>query len=672
LDFYVENNIIQKIVPTQTYPVNKGIACIKGLTIDKPAMCDTNPLPRIKSMDGQFEHISWDKAFRLTAVRINEIIKTHGNEAFAAISTAQTTIEEMALFGHVMRNYLKTNIDANTRLCTVSAAVAHKQSFGFDAPGFTLRDLELSDTIILIGTNPVVTQPIAWEKIHRNKNKKLIVIDTRKSETATHADYFFEITPKSDLTLLYTLANLLIQKGWIDKDCIDSYTEGFEEFKAHVSAYNLDNAPAKTGISPDRILQIAQLIHQGERVSLWWAMGINQGYQAVRTAQAIMNIAVMTGNFGREGTGGNSIGGQSNAMGARLFSNTTGLYGGGDFDSLERRSAVCRALGLNDDQLASKPTIPYNAIIEGILAGEIKGLWVLGTNPMHSWANNDTFRQAIEKLDLLIVQDIYDDTDTSSGCDIFLPVVPGIKKEGTIINTERRLSALQPVVTREEDAKSDYEVIYGVGEALGMGRMLDNWATPRDAFDLMKKCSKGMPCDITGVDYDKLSNSNGIQWPFRESETLHSDERRLYEDGKFYHPSGRFKFMFEVVSENPLKNTPEFPYTLNTGRGSVGQWHTQTRTKRVPSIEGAAAKDAYVILNPRLAKEHGINENDLIEVRSLNGKTSRFRAKLSDNQPIGHLYAPMHYIETNNLTPSLYDPYSKEPSYKTTPVKIVI
>jgi len=671
-DFFVENDSIQKVMPTADYPVNKGFACIKGLSLGKQATVNhTNPLPRIRNKNGGFEHVSWDAGFKYVADGIKKITETHGAEAFAAISTGQLTMEEMALAGHVVRNYLKANLDGNTRLCMATSVVAHKQSFGFDAPPYTLKDLELSDTIILIGSNPVVAHPIVWDKIRNNKNKKLIVIDPRKSETAQNADYWYGIKPKSDMNLLYTLANVLIEKDWIDKNYIASYTEGFEEFKAHVSAFTLADVERKTGISKDGVLALAEMIHEGKRVSLWWTMGVNQSYQAVRTAQAIINIAVMTGNIGREGTGANSLTGQCNAMGSRAFSNTAGLYGGGDFDDQKRRKAVCEALGITDEQLINKPTIPYNVIIEKIIAGEIKGLWILCTNPMHSWTNNKTFKEAADKLDLFIVQDIYDDTDSSMNCDVFLPVVPGIKKEGTLINTERRLSAMRPVIEKSDAAKTDYEVIRGVGEALGMGSLLDNWKTPKDAFNLMKKCSKGMPCDITGIDYDALENSKGIQWPFREGETLTDDERRLYEDNKYYTPSRKVKFMFEAVAENPVPNSEKFPYTLNTGRGTVGQWHTQTRTREVAFVQDVSAGEAYILINPDLAKKYDVSENDVVEVSSINGQSSKFKARLTDSMPFDQLYAPMHYIETNNLTPSVYDPYSKEPSYKTTPVNMM-
>ena len=397
---------------------------------------------------------------------------------------------------------------------------------------------------------------------------------------------------------------------------------------------------------------------------------INQGYEAVRTAQSIINLALMTGNIGRPGTGANSLTGQSNAMGSRAFSNTAGLYGGGDYDNAARRSAVCDALQITDAELIDKPTLPYNAIIEKIEAGEIKALWVLCTNPRHSWTNNETFARAIEKLELFIVQDIYEDTHTSSTAHVYFPVVPGLKKTGTFINTERRLSPLRPVLEKEVGEKSDFEVFLGVGKALGMGSLLDLWQTPEAVFELMKKCSKGMPCDITGVTYEMLEDSKGIQWPFRAGDTLEEDERRLFEDGKYYTPSGKAKFVFDEILENPLPTTEAFPYILNTRRDTVGQWHTQVRSREISMVEDAYPEMAYIYIHPALAAEKGIEMNEVFEVSSINGESARFMAKLSENVPMNQLYAPMHYIETNKLTPSLYDPFSKEPSYKTTPINI--
>ena len=676
LDFYVEDGKIEKVSPTVDYPVNQGFCCIKGLNLHKQqTKIKARKAPLLRDENGNMKEISWEEGFKTFAEKMTAIQEKYGKESVAFISTGQMPTEDMALLGHVGRNYMKINGDGNTRLCMATSVVAHKQSFGFDAPPYTLNDAELSDTIIFIGANPVIAHPVFWGRVRKNTTAKVITIDPRKSETAMNSDIWLDIKPKADLVLLYTLANVLIEKNWIDVDYIEKHSEGFEEFKAHVAKFTLENVEKETGISAERVLELAEIIHNGERVSFWWTMGVNQGYQAVRTAQSIINLAVMTGNIGRPGTGANSLTGQSNAMGSRAFSNTAGLYGGGDFDNPVRRKAVAEALGVDESVLATKPTIPYNQIIERAISGEIKGLWVICTNPRHSWANNEEFRKAAENLDFLVVQDIYEDTHTAQLADLFLPSVPGIKKEGVFINTERRLSKMNPIIAKEEGEKSDFEIFYGIGQALEMGSLLDNWKTPRDVFELLKKCSKGMPCDITGVTYEMLegpemSGSRGVQWPFRAGEVLVEDERRLYEDGNYYTPSKKVKFHFEDIAENPTVASEEFPYIFNSGRGTVGQWHTQVRSREIEANK-IYSKESYVLMNPELAKELNIAENERVKIASQNGVTNEFNVVYSDTVKKDHLYAPMHYIETNSLTPSVYDPYSKEPSYKTVAVNII-
>ena len=338
IDFYVENGKIAKVSPTVDYPVNKGFCCIKGLNLDKQqTKIKARKSPLLRDENGEMKEISWEEGFKTFAKKMTSIQEKYGKESFAFLSTGQLATEEMALAGHIGRTFLGGNGDGNTRLCMATSVVAYKQSFGFDAPPYTFNDLEHSDVIIFIGCNPVVAHPILWGKTKNNKDCIKIAIDPRRTETVTNCDMWIDIKPKSDLTLLYTLANVLIEKGWIDNEYINKYTEDFEDFREHVKKYTLEDIEEKTGISKGRVLELAKIIHNGKRVSLWWTMGINQGYQAVRTAQAIINIALMTGNIGRLGTGANSITGQCNAMGSRLFSNTTGLYGGGEYDNEARR-----------------------------------------------------------------------------------------------------------------------------------------------------------------------------------------------------------------------------------------------------------------------------------------------------------------------------------------------
>lgn len=677
IDFYVENGKIAKVSPTVDYPVNKGFCCIKGLNLDKQqTKVKARKSPLLRDENGEMKEISWEEGFKTFAKKMTSIQEKYGKESVAFISTGQMPTEDMALLGHVGRNYMGINGDGNTRLCMATSVVAHKQSFGFDAPPYTLNDAELSDTIILIGANPVIAHPVFWGRIRENKEAKIITIDPRKSETAMNSDIWIDIKPKADLILMYTLANVLIEKGYIDVNYIENHTEGYEDFKNHVAKFTLDKVEAETGISAERVVELAEIIHAGERVSFWWTMGVNQGYQAVRTAQSIINLALITGNIGRPGTGANSLTGQCNAMGSRAFSNTAGLFGGGDFDNPVRRKAVAEALGVDESVLATKPTIPYNAIIEKAIAGEIKGLWVVCTNPRHSWANNEEFEKCVKNLDFFVVQDIYEDTDSAKLCDLYLPSVPALKKEGVLINTERRLSKVNPVIAKEEGELSDFEIFYNIGKELGMGDLLNGWETPRSTFEILKKCSKGMPCDITGVTYEMLEGPNmegsrGVQWPFRAGETLVEDERRLYEDGNYYTPSKKAKFHFEDIAENPTQTSEEFPYIFNSGRGTVGQWHTGVRSREILESERIYSKESYAFMNPELAAELNITQNERVSIASQNGVTKDFTIKISDKVKKNHLYAPMHYIETNALTPSVYDPYSKEPSYKTVAVNII-
>ncbi|WP_196007917.1 molybdopterin oxidoreductase family protein [Clostridium tyrobutyricum] len=671
LEFYVEDNMIKKILPKKDYPVNGKFTCLKGINLDKQcSRYGKDKLPVLKDEYGNKRAISWNEAFELFADKMRYIQNKYGVESAAYISTGQITTEELALLGLVGRIHMGINGDGNTRLCMASTVMAYKQSFGFDAPPYTLKDLEISDTLVFIGANPAIAHPVAWSRVKKNKSASIVVIDPRESETAQNADIWLDIIPKSDIYLLYTLANVLIENNWIDREYIDNYTMDFDGFRDHIKKYNIASVEKNTGISSERVLELAQLIHNGKRVSFWWTMGVNQGYQAVRTAQEIINIAVMTGNIGREGTGPNSLTGQCNAMGSRMFSNTTALYGGRNFDNPKHRRDIAEILGVDEEKIPKKPTIPYSEIINRIDRGEIKSLWVIATNPRHSWANNKEFENAVKKLDFFVVQDLYGDTDSSKICDLFLPSVPLTKKQGSIINTERRLSAVVPVIDMGKDEMSDYDIFLGIGRALGMKQELEKWKTPLDAFNTIKELSRGMPCDITGIDYEMLVNSKGIQWPFKSGDKLLQDERRLFEDNIYFTQNGRMKFIYENVMENPCPVDSKFPYILNTGRISVGQWHTQSRTREINSGNSSIVKAAYVILNVKLAETLGIEEGDNVIISSINGNNSKFKARLSSMIKENQLYAPLHYIETNVLSVSVFDTYSKEPSYKYIPVNL--
>jgi assimilatory nitrate reductase catalytic subunit len=418
-------------------------------------------------------------------------------------------------------------------------------------------------------------------------------------------------------------------------------------------------------------------------------MGVNQSHQGVRTAQAIINLALMTGNMGRRGTGANSITGQCNAMGSRLFSNTTNLLGGHDFANPAHRRKVAAVLEIDEGAIPRGASWPYHRILEGILRGEIRGLWVIATNPAHSWINQGMARDVLERLDFLVVQDMYHTTDTARLAHLVLPAAGWGEKDGTFINSERRIGVVRKVARAPRQALADFHIFKLVAEYWGCGGMFRRWESPAAVFQLLKRLSAGQPCDISGIEgYAMLEGSGGIQWPFPEREV--SDvgcsprqifdqvsgradqpitERRLFEDGRFYHADGRARFVCESPRAFPEQSSRRYPFVLLTGRGSAAQWHTQTRTAKSAVLRKLYANELYVEINPKDAQRLGMRSGDRVTVTSQRGQL-RGRALATPGVQPGQLFIPMHYEATNLLTHAAFDPYSHQPAYKACSVAI--
>ncbi|MCB9950105.1 MAG: nitrate reductase [Planctomycetaceae bacterium] len=666
--------------PTTDYPVNLGMACPKGweaLTVlDAPDRAIT---PLLKNSRGQFEPVDWNRAMLEFVTRFKSIQAEHGPHSVAFISTGQMVSEEMAFLGALAKFGMGIlHGDGNTRQCMATAVVAYKQAFGFDAPPYTYADFEESDVIVLVGSNLCLAHPIMWERVMRNPNSpEIIVVDPRMTETAMNATQHLAIAPKSDQTLLYGIARILIERGWVDQNYVAAHTSGFEEFAAYVQDYSLERVSAESGLSVEQIERFAETIHLGKRVSFWWTMGVNQSHQGVRTAQAIINLALMTGNIGRPGTGANSITGQCNAMGSRLFSNTTNLLGGHDFAKPEHRQKVAGILGIDEAVIPSENSWAYNEIMEGVLKGKIKGLWIICTNTAHSWINQNDAREILDRLDFLVVQDMYHSTETAQMADLVLPAAGWAEKEGTFINSERRIGVVKKVRKAPGQALSDFNIFRLIAHHWGCGEMFAKWSSPAAVFDMLKECSRGMPCDITGIEgHAHVDRAGGIQWPFTEVQRTQAEqntdemkERRLFEDGPFYHSDGRAKFLFEDPRPLTEKPSSKYPFILLTGRGSASQWHTQTRTSKSAVLRKLYPEQPFVELSPVDAKSLGVVQNDQVLVSSQRGKMVA-TAFLTHNVQPGQIFIPMHYEATNRLTDAVFDPYSKQPSYKSCAVAV--
>lgn len=676
LDIHLKNGEAVNLSPTTEYPVNLGMACPKGweaLTVmDAPDRATT---PLLRDGSGKLAPVDWQTATTEFCSRFKSIQAEHGPESVAFLSTGQLVTEEMGFLGALTKFGMGIKHgDGNTRQCMATAVVAYKQAFGFDAPPYSYADFEESDVIVLFGSNLCIAHPIMWERVMRNPHSpEIVVVDPRMTETAMNATQHLAVSPKSDQALCYGLARILIERGWIDREFIASHTTGFDDFEHFVSDYSLDRVVEETALSASQIERLAETIHQGKRVSFWWTMGVNQSYQGVRTAQAIINLALMTGNIGRPGTGANSITGQCNAMGSRLFSNTTGLIGGRDFANPDHRTHVADVLGIEESAIPNEASWAYNEIMEGILKGKIRGLWVICTNTAHSWINQNQARDILDRLDFLVVQDIYHSTETAQMADLVLPAAGWSEKEGTFINSERRFGVVKKVRKAPGQALSDFNIFRLIADVWGCGPMFDRWKSPQDAFEILRDCTEGMPCDITGITcYRELDACGGIQWPYTESDSAElggSIERRLFEDGRFYHADGRARFISEEPRGPSEPVTDEYPFVLLTGRGSASQWHTQTRTSKSHVLQKLYPRQNFAEINPCDASELGISTGELVSVISRRGAI-RVAAFLTHNVRPGQIFISMHSADTNQLTDSVFDPYSKQPSYKACAVRI--
>jgi len=653
--------------------VNLGMACPKGweaLNVLQSADRGTTPLLRNRS--GRLEPVDWDVAMRVFCARFKELQLEHGPESVAWLGTGQIATEELALLGALAKFGMgMVHGDGNTRQCMATAVTAYKQSFGFDAPPFTYEDLEESDCLVFVGANVCIAHPILWERVMRNRRQpEILVIDPRRTETAMNATQHLALKPKSDLVLFYGLARILIENDWIQRDFIDRHTNGFDEFAAAVEPYTPDRVAEATGIPIEAQYRAARTLYERPRVSFWWTMGVNQSHEGTRTAQSLINLALMTGNIGRPGTGANSITGQCNAMGSRLYSNTTNLLGGRDFTRLADREEVARRLQIDVRRIPDRNSWAYPEILKGILEGKIRGLWVIATNPAHSWINQSQCRDILDRLDFLVVQDMYSTTETVREADLYLPAAGWGEKEGTFINSERRIGLHKKVAAAPGQALADFQIFRLIARYWGCDNLLQEWTTPEAVFQILKRLSAGQPCDITGIrDYHHLDAEQGIQWPCPETARPIASQRRLFEDGRFFHRDERARFVYEDPRPMPEMPSRDYPLILLTGRGTAAQWHTQTRTGKSAVLRSLSPESVYVEINPSDARAAGIQPQDWVIVASQRGQI-RARAFVTPTIQPGQVFLPMHYEPVNQLTDAVFDPYSRQPSYKACAVSI--
>ena len=654
--------------------VNRGKLCVKGIfeheLFRKTAGRGNKPLMRDSHQD-EFEEVTWKQAMDHTAEKIKSIQTEHGRDSFAIISTGQIMTEEFYTLGKLARGVIGTNnYDGNTTLCMSSSVSGYKRSFGSDGPPGCYEDFDHTECLLAFGSNLPEQHPIIYWRLTEALEKRkfpVIVVDPRVTMFAQKADIHLPVAPGTDLVLLNALSHVILEEGLADEDYIRNSTVGYDEFSALVKEYDPESASKICGIDADMIRKVARLYAKAGSAMTIWTMGINQSTHGSDGVCAINNMNLITGNIGKPGGSSLSITGQCNAMGTREWSSCSGLPGYRALENEKDRSEIAEFWGVDVEKFPKKRGMFMTDILPAIETGEIRGLWLIATNPMTSMANTDLMRKLLAKLDFMVVQDAYADVETNQYSHVFLPSAVWAEKEGCFTNTERRVNLIRNVVKPHGDSKTDLEIFNQMATRFEDGAKMVFPENAEGVFDELKQLSKGRMLDYSGMTYDKIEESRGLQWPCNE-DTAPEGSQRLYTDGVFQFPDGKAKLLaLPFVDDNERPNE-EYPFWLNSGR-VVEHFHTRTRTGKVGNAN-KFSPTPYMEMNPQAAEKLGIEHGSYVKVLSIRGDAT-VMVQCTERIAPDAVFIPFHFHEcVNRIALGLLDPHSRQPAYKQCAVKV--
>ena len=675
-----EGTPVWKVRGDRSHPSSQGMVCIKGATITESTQKSRLRYPMMRdSLDQPFRRVSWEEALERVVSRLQDSVATAGADSLCMYGSGQLQTEDYYVAQKLLRGCLGTNnFDSNSRLCMSSAVAGYNMSFGSDGPPCCYEDLELTDCAFLIGTNTAECHPIVFNRLakHHKKNRqvKMIVVDPRRTPTAEAADLHLAIRPGTDIDLLNGIAHLLLRWGKIDSGFIDECTTNFSAFTEVVKYYRPEVVAERCGITERDLETAAQYWSQSQRVLSMWSMGVNQSSEGTAKVQTIINLHLMTGQIGKPGCGPFSLTGQPNAMGGRETGGLSHILPGyRSVKNPEHRAEVEEFWGVPSGRISPHPGLTAWEMITGLEAGEVKFLWIAATNPAVSLPDLERTKAALMRSPFTVYQEAYYPTETASYAHVLLPSTQWGEKTGTMTNSERMVTLCQAFSQSFGEAKADWEIFAEVGRRLGFADKFP-FQTSEAVFAEFVQLTKGRLCDMTGLSHQRLKADGPIQWPCPQDGNL-STSKRLYTDLRFPTPDGRARFgayHSRGLAEPP---DPDYPFVLTNGR-LYGHWHTQTRTGRVPKIQ-KMYPNPFIEIHPRDAKELGITDDSLVEVRSRRG-SSRFPAKVTKAIAPGTVFVPMHWgalwadnAEANTLTHPEACPDSQQPELKACAVQLV-
>ncbi|HEY9035247.1 MAG TPA: nitrate reductase [Pseudomonadales bacterium] len=659
--------------------VNRGKLCIKGLTEAQTFVASgrgTDPLIR-NSIHDPWQTTDWDSALDKTASAFKRIQEKYGRDAVAVISTGQIMTEEFYTLGKLVRGVIGTNnYDGNTTLCMASAVSGYKRSFGSDGPPGCYDDFEHTECLMAFGSNLPEQHPIIYWRLKEALEKRkfpVIVIDPRVTMFAQMADIHLPITPGTDLVLLNALAHVILDEGLEDANYIARSCNGFDDFAALVKQYDPTTAAKICGIDEDTIRWVARTYARAGSAMSIWTMGINQSTHGTDGVCGINNLNLITGNIGKPGGTSLSITGQCNAMGTREWSSCSGLPGYRALENPAHRAEVAQFWGVDEAFFPASRGLAETDIFPAIEAGQIKALWIVATNPMTSMPNSMRIRKTLEKLELCVVQDTYQDVECTQYAHIFLPGAVWAEKEGCFTNTERRVNITRPSQPLYANAKPDLWIFNQLAKRWDQGLRMTFPEKAADVFEEMKQLSPGTGAnghprmlDISGMNYDLIEQQRGIQWPMRAGDTQGTS--RLYSDGVFQFADGKAKLLAMPYIENNELPSNDFPFWLNSGR-VVEHFHTRTKTGKIGNCN-KFSPTPYMEMNPDAAIALGIQHMEYVRLVSKRGDAI-VMVQLTQRVPYNMVFIPFHYHDCiNRLSLGLLDPYSRQPAFKQSAVRI--
>ncbi|MBN9372433.1 MULTISPECIES: nitrate reductase [unclassified Hydrogenophaga] len=681
------------------HPANAGRLCSKGQTLHltaAPHVARQTRLlhPQVRAARGAApQRTTWDEALDLAARRFNGAIATHGPDAVGFYISGQLLTEDYYAFNKLAKGLIGTNnIDTNSRLCMSSAVAGYKLTLGADAPPTCYEDLDHAGCVFIAGSNTAYAHPVLFRRLEDARRArpgmKLIVADPRRTDTAEAADLHLPLQPGSDTLLFHGLLHLMLREGWTDTAYIAAHTRGFEALEALVRDCTPARVAQACGLEVHDLITAARWFAtgasgdpqaRGATLSLY-CQGLNQSSSGTAKNAGLINLHLATGQIGRPGAGPFSLTGQPNAMGGREVGGLANLLSAHrDLANPAHRAEVAALWGI--PSVPEKPGLSAVELFEAAADGAVKALWIACTNPAQSMPDQRTVRRALQRAEFVVLQEAFATTATAGFADLLLPATTWGEKDGTVTNSERRISRVRAAVPPPGEARHDWRIVVDFARRLRPGHALFPHETPEALWREHRESTRGRDLDITGLSYAQLDRDGPQQWPLREGDT--QGKARLYGDGVFPTPDGRARFA--ALPHRPLAEPrePRYPFSLTTGR-LRDQWHGMGRTGTLGRLFGHVAEPA-VQLNAGDMQRLALRDGELVHVTSRRGSLV-LPAQASGQVAPAQAFIAMHWgpeylggrssageplAGVNALTTSARCPGSQQPELKHAAVKVL-